>query len=211
MKTSPIKKLRKYLLTGLIIWAPLSVTLWVLNLLIGMLDSVLVLLPQAWHTESWLGMHIPGLGVMFSLLLLFLTGLATHNFLGKRIISLSEKILHKIPIVGSIYSSVKQVSDTILSDSGNAFKKALLVRYPNTQSWTIGFQTSLPPKSIEPLLDADDYIGVYISTTPNPTSGFFILVRKSETIELDMSVDSALKYVVSMGVAAPKNLENNKS
>lgn len=197
--------MRKYFVTGLLILVPLAITLWVVNLIIGTMDQSLLLLPQRWRPEAVIGFRIPGLGSILTLLIIFLTGLATRNFIGNRVVQWWEKILTRIPVVNSIYSSVKQVSDTLLSSSGNAFRKAVLVEYPRRDCWTIAFLTGVPGGDVKNHLQGD-YISVYVPTTPNPTSGFFLMVPRAETIELDMNVDAALKYIVSMGVVSPDHV-----
>nr|WP_217345752.1 DUF502 domain-containing protein [Noviherbaspirillum sp. L7-7A]MBV0880081.1 DUF502 domain-containing protein [Noviherbaspirillum sp. L7-7A] len=198
--------MRKYFVTGLLILVPLAITIWVLNLIISTMDQSLLLLPERWRPEAVVGFHIPGLGTILTLLFIFLTGLATRNFIGKRIVWLWEGMLTRIPVVRSIYSSVKQVSDTLFSSSGNAFRKALLVQYPRQGSWTIAFLTGVPGGDVRNHLQGD-YVSIYIPTTPNPTSGFFLMVPRADTIELDMNVDEALKYIVSMGVVSPEHFE----
>jgi uncharacterized membrane protein len=194
--------MKKYLITGLLIWIPLVITIWVLKLVVDMLDQTLLLLPQAFRTEIWLGFHIPGMGVLLTLLIVIMTGVVTANFVGQRLVHLWHQILHRIPVVSSIYSSVKQVSDTLFSSSGEAFRKALLVQWPHEGMWTIGFLTGAPGGDVSNHLQGD-YVSVYVPTTPNPTSGFFVMMPRKDVIELDMSVDTALKYVISMGVALP--------
>jgi len=194
--------MRKYFITGLLVLVPLVITLWVLNLIIGTLDQSLLLLPPQWRPELLLGFNLPGVGTVLTLLIIFITGVVTRNFVGNRLVKLWELLLQRIPVVSSIYSSVKQVSDTLFSSSGNAFRKALLVQYPREGIWTIAFQTGVPGGDVKNHL-AGDYVSVYVPTTPNPTSGFFLMLRREDTIELDMSVDEALKYIVSMGVVAP--------
>jgi len=201
--------MRKYFITGLLVLVPLAITLWVLNLVIGTMDQSLLLLPEQWRPKALLGMDIPGLGTILTLLVIFLTGLATRNFIGRQIVSVWEGVLTRIPVVSSIYSSVKQVSDTLFSSSGNAFRKALLVQYPREGSWTIAFLTGAPGGDVKNHL-AGDYVSVYVPTTPNPTSGFFLMLPRADTIELDMSVDEALKYIVSMGVVAPEQQPGRK-
>jgi uncharacterized membrane protein len=198
--------MRKYFITGLLILVPLAITIWVLNLIIGTMDQSLLLLPERWRPEAVVGFHIPGLGTILTLLVIFLTGLATRNFVGKRIVWAWEALLTRIPVVRSIYSSVKQVSDTLFSSSGNAFRKALLVQYPREGSWTIGFLTGVPGGDVRNHLQGD-YVSLYIPTTPNPTSGFFLMVPRADTIELEMTVDEALNYLVSKGVVAPDYFE----
>lgn len=204
---------RKYLVTGLLIWVPLAITLWVLNLIIGTMDQSLRLLPEAVHPHTLLGFDLPGVGVLLTVLVVLVTGVAARNIIGERLVLWWEGLLGRIPIVRSIYSSVKQVSDTILSPNGQAFRKALLIQYPRAGSWTIAFQTGVPAPEVRRVMSeqaiarggpgAGEMVSVYVPTTPNPTSGFFLMVPRGETVELGMSVDEALKYVVSMGVVAP--------
>jgi len=195
--------MRKYFITGLLVLVPLAITLWVLNLIIGTMDQSLLLLPESWRPQALFGFGIPGLGTILTLLVIFLTGLATRNFVGNQVVLMWESLLTRIPVVKSIYSSVKQVSDTLFSSSGNAFRKAVLVQYPRAGSWTIGFLTGTPGGDVCNHLQGD-YVSVYVPTTPNPTSGFFLMMPRAEAIELDMTVDAALKYIVSMGVVAPE-------
>lgn len=197
--------MRKYFITGLLILVPLAITLWVLNLVIGTMDQSLLLLPERWQPRNLFGFNIPGLGTILTLLIIFGTGLLARNFIGTRLVAAWEAMLKRIPIVSSIYSSVKQVSDTLFSSSGNAFRKAVLVQYPHQGSWTIAFLTGTPGGDVRNHL-VGDYISVYVPTTPNPTSGFFLMMPRASAVELDMSVDEALKYIVSMGVVAPENL-----
>jgi uncharacterized membrane protein len=195
---------KKYLITGLLVWAPLVVTVWVLSVLVDTLDQTLLLLPVAWHPRTWLGFNIPGLGVLLTFLVVLLTGMFAANIIGQRLVQFGEGLLTRIPVVKSLYSSVKQVSDTLFSSSGQAFRKALLVQYPRQGSWTIAFLTGQPGGDVANHL-VGDYVSVYIPTTPNPTSGFFLMMPRSEVIELDISVDAALKYIISMGVVPPES------
>jgi uncharacterized membrane protein len=197
--------LKKYLITGLLIWIPLVITIWVLKLVVDVLDQSLLLLPTSWHTENWLGVHIPGLGAILTVVIVLLTGLFATNFFGAQLVEIWHDILHRIPVVNSIYSSVKQISDTLFSSSGQAFGKALLVQWPRENMWTIAFLTGTPGPGVTRFLPAD-CLAVYVPTTPNPTGGYFVIVARKDVIELDMSVDQALKYVISMGVVPP--LEN---
>ena len=192
--------MKRYFITGLLIWVPLGITLWVLDLLISTMDQSLTVLPVAWQTEAWLGIRIPGLGVILTLLVIVLTGLFGANFFGQKIIDFWERQLTRIPVVKTIYGSVKQVSDTLLSGNGHAFRKVLLVRYPHPEAWSLAFQTNIPCE-VASLLP-DEHVAVFIPTTPSPVNGFYFFVKKSEVIELDVSVDRALKYIVSMGVAS---------
>jgi len=193
--------MRKYFITGLLVLVPLAITLWVLNLVIGTLDQSLLLVPQQWQPRT----HIPGLGAIITLVVVFLTGLLANNLVGNYVVRLWERLLHRIPVVNSIYGSVKQVSDTLFSSSGNAFRKAVLIPYPHENSYTIAFLTGVPGGDVKNHL-VGDYVSVYVPTTPNPTSGFFLMLKRSRVVELDMSVDAALKYIVSMGVVAPPDL-----
>jgi uncharacterized membrane protein len=197
--------MRKYFITGLLILVPLAITAWVLNLVISTMDQSLLIVPERWQPRTLFGFDIPGLGTILTILIVFITGLLTSNFLGNYVVRMWEKILQRIPIVNSLYSSVKQVSDTLFSSSGNAFRKAVLVPYPHPQSWTIAFLTGAPGGDVKNHL-VGDYVSVYVPTTPNPTSGFFLMMARSDVVELDMSVDAALKYIVSMGVVAPEHV-----
>ncbi len=201
--------MKRYFITGLLIWAPLGITIWVLSFILGMMDQSVMLLPTEWHPRSMFGFNIPGLGALLTLLVVFLTGLLTANFIGQRLVRWWEALLRRIPVVRSVYQSVKQISDTIFSPSGQAFRQALLVQYPRQGSWTIGFLTGKPGGEIAGHL-GDDMISLYVPTTPNPTSGFFLMVPKADVIELDMSVEDALKYLISMGVVAPGKLPLKK-
>jgi uncharacterized membrane protein len=194
--------LKKYFITGLLIWVPLAITAWVLSLIVRSMDQSLLLLPQAIHPEHLLGMYIPGLGALLTLLVVFLTGLVTTNIVGQKLVRFWEAVLARIPVVKSIYYSVKQVSDTLFSGSGVAFRKVLLVRYPHPEAWSVAFQTGHPARDVADMLP-DEHVGVFIPTTPSPVNGFFFFVKRKDVIELDMNVDEALKYIVSMGVVAP--------
>ncbi len=191
--------MKKYLITGLLIWIPLVITLWVLNLIVSTMDQTLTLLPPELQPRY----HIPGLGMLLTIVVVVATGVATSNFVGQKLLRVWEGILGRIPVVKSIYSGVKQVSDTVFAPSGQAFRKALLVQYPREGSWTIAFQTGQPGGDVVNHLRGE-YVSLYVPTTPNPTSGFFLMMPRSEVIELDMSVDEALRYVVSMGVVSPQ-------
>lgn len=197
-----MQTLRAYFVAGLLIWVPLAITIWVLDLIIGTMDQSLSLLPVEWHPRTLLGRQVPGLGVILTLLVILVTGVLARNFVGARLVRAWEGLLRRIPVVSSIYSSVKQVSDTLLSGSGQAFRKVLLVQYPRQGVWTIAFQTGTPAGEIGERVRAD-MVSVYVPTTPNPTSGFFLMMPRDQVIELSMGVDEALKYVVSMGVIAP--------
>ena len=189
-------------LTGLLVLVPLAITLWVLNLVIGTMDQTMLLLPDSWRPERMFHMRLPGLGAVLTLAFVFGVGLLTHNFIGQKLVEWWNALVRRIPIIGPLYGSIQQVSDTLLSSNGNAFRKALLIEYPRKGSWTIAFLTGIPGGDVVNHL-REDHVSVYVPTTPNPTSGFFLMVPKSEVVELDMTVDAALKYIVSMGVVAP--------
>ncbi|MEQ1838495.1 MAG: DUF502 domain-containing protein [Candidatus Nitrotoga sp.] len=192
--------MKKYLLTGLLIWIPIGITLWVLNLVVGTLDQSLLLLPVEWTPERFLGINIPGIGTLLSLIVVLVTGLLARNIFGQQLLRYWEGLLHRIPVVSSIYNSVKQVSDTLLSSNGQSFRKVLLVRYPHPEAWSLAFQTTIPGDVRQQL--NEEYVGVFIPTAPSPVNGFYFYVRKADTIELNMSVDVALKTIISMGVVA---------
>jgi uncharacterized membrane protein len=195
--------MKKYLITGLLIWIPLVITIWVLKLVVDVLDQSLLLLPAAFQTENWIGIHIPGLGAILTVLIVLATGVFATNFFGAQLVELWHEILHRIPVVNSIYSSVKQISDTLFSSSGQAFRKALLVQWPNEGMWTIAFLTGAPGGGVAEHLPPD-CVAVYVPTTPNPTGGYFVIVARKDVVELEMSVDQALKYIISMGVVPPQ-------
>ena len=197
--------MKKYFITGLLVLIPLAITIWVLHLIVTTMDQSLGLLPPALQPEVLFGFPIPGLGAVLTVLVVLGTGVLASNILGRRLLGLGEMLLGRIPVVKNIYTGVKQVSDTLFSPGGQAFRKVLLVQYPREGSWTIAFQTGVPGGDVSNHLHGD-YVSVYVPTTPNPTSGFFLILRRSDAIELDMSVDEAMKYVISMGVVTPARL-----
>lgn len=197
-----MKLIKRYFITGLVIWIPLAITAWVLSLIVNTLDQSLQLLPPSIHPINLIGFDLPGVGAILTLLIIFLTGLLAANFIGQKMVRWSEKLLSRIPVVNSVYHSVKQVSDTLFAPNGNAFRQALLVQYPRQGCWTIAFLTGKPAGDLINHLQGE-HVSVYVPTTPNPTSGFFLMMPKAEVVELDMSVDEALKYIISMGVVAP--------
>jgi uncharacterized membrane protein len=195
--------LRKWLLAGLLVIVPVAITAAVLRWVIDTLDQTLLILPEAWQPDRLIGFHIPGFGVLLTLAILLLAGAVASNFVGRKLVGLGDRVVSRIPVVRGIYSSVKQVSDTLFSESGNAFRTAVLVQWPRADVWTIAFVTGTPGGDVVNYLRGEEYLSVYVPTTPNPTGGYFVMLRKSDCIELKMSVDDALKYVVSMGVVAP--------
>ena len=200
---------RRWLLAGLLVLVPLAITAAVLDWIVGTLDLTLQILPQSWHPDRLLGFHLPGFGVLLALAIVLLIGAVASNFLGRKLVGWWDALLGRIPIVRSIYSSVKQVSDTLFSENGNAFRKALLIQWPREGVWTIGFQTGTPGGDVANHL-LGEYLSVYVPTTPNPTGGYFVMLKKSDCIELKMSVDEALTYVISMGVVAPGSPATHK-
>jgi uncharacterized membrane protein len=193
---------KKYFITGLLIWIPLAITFMVLAWIVNTLDQIILLLPSGMHPREAFGFNIPGLGVVMTVLIVLVTGLIAANVLGQKLVQIWEAMLSRIPVVKSIYYSVKQVSDTLFSGSGVAFRKVLLVRYPHPEAWAVAFQTGHPARDVADMLP-EEHVGVFIPTTPSPVNGFFFFVRRADVIELDMNVDEALKYIVSMGVVAP--------
>lgn len=194
-----MRSFKKYFITGLLIWVPLVITIWVLGLVINTLESVV---PVFLSPQALFGFDVPGFRVLVVLAVLLATGVFAANFFGRNILRWSEKLLGRIPLVRSIYNSVKQVSDTLLAPNGQAFRQAVLVEYPRKGCWTIALLTGSPSGEVAEHLQTE-HVSVYVPTTPNPTSGFFLMMPRSEVISLNMSVDAALKYIVSMGVVAP--------
>lgn len=202
--------MKKYILTGLLVWLPLVITIWVLKSVIGTLDDVFAwfivvaqtVLPVSIHPVLADLQRVPGLSVIILVTALWLTGVAVTNMVGQWLLNQSNRMFSHIPIVKSIYNSVRQVSDTLFSSSGQAFREAVLVQYPRAGSWTIAFVTGRPTGEVADKL-ITEMVTVYVPTTPNPTSGFMLIVPRGEVMPLDMSVDEALKYIISMGVVAP--------
>lgn len=193
------KLLRSYLLAGLVVWLPILVTIGVLRFIIDLLDNTLALIPHAYQPEQLIGQHIPGFGVILSLILLFVTGIIATNYFGQRLVLWGESLLSKIPLVRSIYKTVKQVINAVLSTNSEAFRKVVLIEYPRKGLWSIAFQTGAANPEINSKI-REEMISVFIPTTPNPTSGFLMMLPKQETVELDMSIDEALKFIISLGV-----------
>jgi len=194
--------LRKYIIAGLLVWLPFAATIVIVKLLIDLMDKTILLLPPEWQPANLLGFSIPGFGVVLAILILLLTGVLAANIFGRRFVEIWEKILNRIPLVRTIYSSVKQISSTIFDPSGKSFRKVVLLQYPRKGLWSIGFLTN--DNMGDELNSVDDHlVSVFIPTTPNPTSGFIIMVRGDELKELNMSVEEAFKFIISMGVIIP--------
>jgi uncharacterized membrane protein len=193
---------RRYLMAGLLVWVPILVTVLVLRFILQLMDQTLLLLPPRVRPEALLGIHIPGLGAVLAVLLLIFTGMLVSNIIGRGLVALWEDLLNRIPFVRALYSGVKSFSSTILSNQGNSFKKVMLIEYPRQGIWSVGFQTA----GDLPLISAhtgEPQVCVFIPTTPNPTSGFIMMVPRSQAIELEMSVDAAMKMIVTLGVVVP--------
>ena len=201
-------RLRRYLIAGLLVWLPIGVTVLVVKLLVDLMDQTLVVLPEAYRPDRLLGFHIPGLGVVLSVLVVLSTGVVMAHFFGQQLLAAWEAILNRIPLVRSIYSSVKQLSATLLSSGGQSFRKVLLIEYPRKGLWTLAFQTGTDIGEAQ-AKTGEDVINIYVPTTPNPTSGFFLMVPRRDVVELDMSIDEGLKMIISMGVVVPKWNQDN--
>lgn len=195
--------LRKYLIAGLLIWLPLAATIFVIRLLINLTDRTILLIPPEWRPENVLGFSIPGFGVIVSIFILLVTGMFAANLFGRRLVAFWESILGRIPLVRSIYSSVKQVTETILSSNSKSFRKVALVEFPRKGVWSVGFMSNC---GMQKAIDAtgQELISVFVPTTPNVTTGFILMVPVTDVIELDLSVEDAFKYIISMGVVVPE-------
>lgn len=202
MRARLLRSLRRYLMAGLLIWLPVIATILVVRFIVQLMDQLLLVLPAQLRPDTLLGFHIPGFGVLMAVVVLLLTGLLVTNFIGRTLVGLWEEVLHRIPFVRAIYGGVKSFSETILSNSGNSFKKVLLVQYPRTGIWSLGFQTNADLPEISHRTGAEQ-ICVFVPTTPNPTSGFIMMLPRAEIIELDMTVDAAMKMIVTLGVVMP--------
>ena len=197
-----MRAVRRYLINGLLIWVPVLVTVLVVRFILQLMDQTLLVLPHAIRPDTLLGLHIPGFGAVLGLLIVLLTGLLVTNFIGQALVTIGEDLLERIPFVRALYSGVKSFSETVLSNSGNSFKKVLLIEYPRAGAWTIGFQTTDHLPEINARL-GEPHVCVFIPTTPNPTSGFIVFVPRASCIELDMHVDAAMKMIVTLGVVGP--------
>jgi uncharacterized membrane protein len=200
--------MKKYLIPGLLIWVPLAITLLIIETTIGWIDQILHLLPLSWRPEALIGFHIPGLGTLLAFAVVMITGVTARNIVGRRMVNWSEAVMGRIPIVRSIYSSVKQVSDTMLSPKGNAFRKVVLVEFPQPEQWTLAFIVGESETPVGKMLQRE-LVTVYVPTAPNPTSGYVLLMPKEKLRDVAISVDDALKFHVSLGVVTPGS--NGKS
>lgn len=195
---------KKYLIAGLLVWLPLGVTLLVLKLLVGFMDQTLLLLPEQYQPEALFGFHIPGVGLVLSVLVVLVTGVLVANLFGRQLVAAWEALLARIPLVRSVYSAVKQLAETMFSGGGQSFRKVLLIEYPRKGLWTLAFQTGTGVGEAQQKTGRE-VVNVYVPTTPNPTSGFFLMVPRDEVVELEMSVDEGLKMIISMGAVVPQN------
>ena len=194
---------KKYLIAGLLVWIPLAITIWLLNLIVSTMDQTLLLLPPSWRPDELLPFHVPGFGLLLSLVIVLLTGMLAANIIGERLVRWWHGLLNRIPIVRSIYSSVKQISDTLLATRGQSFRKVVMIEFPQRGQWTLGFVVGAPGATIA-AATAGNAITVYVPTAPNPTSGYVLVVRPDEVREVDISVDDALKFHISLGVVPPR-------
>ena len=197
-----MKHLRRYLVAGLLVWIPLGVTIFILRVLIGLMDRTLLLIPQQYRPEEWLGITIPGLGLLLTVLVLLVTGLLAANIVGRSMVGLWESMLDRIPVVRSVYSAAKNFAEIVFSDSGQSFKKVLLIEYPRKGVYSLAFQTATNLGEVQGRT-GEEMVCTFVPTTPNPTSGYIIILPKKDIIELDMEIDEALKMIISLGVVVP--------
>jgi uncharacterized membrane protein len=196
------RALRNYLIAGMLVWIPIMVTVWVVRFLSRILDNSIVLLPPAWRPEALFGRYVPGFGILLSLLVLFVTGLLVRNLFGERIVAAVEAVVRRVPLIGSVYGGAKTFSETVLTDKGTSFKQVLIVEFPRKGTWSFGFLTAEKLDEV-PARIGGDMIAVFVPTTPNPTTGFIVFVRREEVVFLDMSVDDAFKMILTLGVVSP--------
>ena len=199
----PARSVRNYLIAGLLIWIPITVTVWVVRFVARILDQSLLLLPPSWRPEAIVGAYVPGVGIALSLLLLFLTGVLVRNFFGRQIVAGAESLMRRIPVIGAVYSGAKTFSETVLTDQGKSFKQVVMVEFPRKGVFSIGFITSDNLEEAQ-AKTAQDVTCVFVPTTPNPTTGFIILVPRDEVVRMDMTVDEAFKMLLTLGVVVPK-------
>lgn len=196
---------RRYFLSGLLVWLPLCVTIFVIRFIVDLLDNTLLLLPRNYRPDTLLGFHVPGVGVILTVVVIVLTGLIVANFLGKKLMEIWDGLMGRIPLVRSVYNGVKQILETLIAPGGTAFRKVLLVEFPRAGMWSIAFQTGSSTPIVDEAAKDNDMVSLFIPATPNPTSGFLMMMPRSEVIELNMSVEQALKFVISLGVMQPSD------
>ena len=199
-----MRLIRRWLIAGLVVWLPIAATLIIVRLLVDLLDQTMLILPPAWRPDALLGMHIPGLGVVVSLLIVLMTGALVANFLGRRLLEWAERAVNRIPLVRSIYGGVKKLTETVFSDQQNAFREVVMLQYPREGLWTLGFRTGQAAQEIS-RHTAQDMVTVYVPTTPNPTSGYVVIMPESDLVKLKMSVEDALQLIISMGAVRPED------
>lgn len=204
------KYLRRYLLAGIVVWVPIIVTFALIRFFVDLLDTTISLLPAAYQPQQLIGINLPGLGVVISMILLLLTGFLATNFMGQHLVAWSESLLDRIPLVRTIYNGTKQILQAILATNSQAFRKVLLVEYPRKGLWSLAFQTGVANSKIKQAMN-DEMVCVFIPTTPNPTSGFLMMIPKSDVCEVDMTIDEALKFIISLGVMQPGTSPKIKS
>ncbi|HSW70228.1 MAG TPA: DUF502 domain-containing protein [Gammaproteobacteria bacterium] len=200
-----MSQLRRYFISGLLVWLPVWITILAIKFLVDILSYTLLLLPKQYQPDALIGFHIPGIGVVITLLVILSTGILVTNLLGKQLVAAGDALIARIPIVRTIYTSVKQIVQTVFRPNGQSFRQVFLVEYPRAGVWTIAFQTGETSAEIFQKLNGEPLVSLYVPTTPNPTSGFLLLVPRKDVIELEMSVDQALKFVISLGVVQPAN------
>jgi uncharacterized membrane protein len=196
-------RIRRYLIAGVLVWLPILATVWVLGFIVDLTDQLLLLLPQGWRPEALFGFEVPGLGIVFALVVLLFTGLAVTNLIGKRLVAYWDDLLKRIPLVRSIHGGVKGFAESVLTKNGNSFKQVVMIEYPRKEMWSIGFVTAENIAEIS-AKTGETQVCVYVPTTPNPTSGLIVMVPRSQVIPLDMSVDAAMKMIVTLGVVSPQ-------
>jgi uncharacterized membrane protein len=197
-----VVRIRRYFIAGLLVWLPVGATILVFRLALALVDQLLFLLPPPWRPEALLGFRIPGLGLILVLIVFVVTGVLAANLLGRRLVKSYESVLARIPFVRTVYSAVKHFSEVIFSDSTASFKKVLLIEYPREKLYSLAFQTSENPAEVQ-AATGETVVAVFLPTTPNPTSGFMLFVPTRSVVELDMSVEEALKMIISLGVVVP--------
>lgn len=197
-----MKRLRRYIVAGILVWVPIGVTIFLVKLLIGLLDQTMVLIPKQYRPEELLGFGVPGLGIILTIVILLVTGVLAANIVGRSMVGLWERMLERIPVVRSVYSAAKNFTEIVFSDSSQSFKKVLLIEYPRKGVYSLAFQTSSELGEVQ-FRTGEDVISAFVPTTPNPTSGFILIVPRKDVIVLDMDVDEALKMIISLGVVIP--------